>query len=1178
MKTYETTQRKNIPLTTLHLFNMVHLRRSTRTKGQKSDVESDQEDGQSISTIESDQNTTVNDKATEDQDSEDEEEEVVEELFDESSSSEDEDPEDDDYLDASSRKRKRSDRNGGKRISKKNTPKKQKTNVKKTTLGNSNIPLTEEQQREYLENVREIKRSDLFEALSESDDISIDEYLRGWLENYTTNRDSLLSEFLNFLLDCCGGLIHVEEHDIHNNDSATDTIAEIQLLFEKQKVHEFHLMIGKTNKKSASYPKLYSNFVEFMSKFLDVANDLQLLYVESEEDNTEIIMGPLIVDTLTWLSALSVSKIRCFRYIATLSLYLFQDFLTEHIVDLERNYMAKLTKQLTLERKKKRPNKQAVTKLEDNINEIQNSKIITENIIENIVKICFVHRFKDVDEIIRSDSVLHLSTWINNYPEYFLKVTYLKYFGWLLSDTSNIVRSQVLKVLPNIMSIHSKKIDNAAVRQFFERFRQRILDIALKDVDLEVRLYSINILREVAILGYLEDDEVLAISSLIFNDNDIKVSSHSKNSKFLSSVAKFLAKVTSESCDDFLKNNESLDEDMTPIKSSTLIKVGIIMRFLSNSFLFYIQDASRLDPMEKLHILYQAAEFLSPYFGDQIVTICKLLSDDNTYEKAFRAIEAISKESEHSRLSSQEDNDPDTISYNTTPLLPTNNNNVILYLTVLSGLCYGASSIKNQQKSTVAESILPHLLQLFKNLPVQSSDILPPLLNILVLFSYEDWVQTDSEKSLVEVIKIIIKTVDECVLFTSDANNVYYKALSDTIDHLESFKKSEFDELWINEVFNIKLHLTKFLSKNITISDDNQFIEFTNTLYATYFNKLVLIGKNYPIEFSHDLLVLLFKNFICVLPNYLEDLDDQNLSQINFKLPTLLVSWQLHKWTEISRKSSLLSNKGSADTEGSASNQGITKPNSSIIETLNNLSAILDQLCHVLITINHDNSVGINNIFKVKWELSNSIIDIVVALKCFELQLPSENEHWRILIKEKFPTYLPEDVQSHLKDVFLHLESLYANEQSIQLERVGDEDVTLNEVQSSIYFTAPEKELLIYVLKLKGLQRLGLLNDDITSRLRLNEGKLSSIYQSIMSDEIFEENSSHHISSSANLNRRNTLVNEIPLQSESRASTAELDPLEESSAPSTQAGSRSHNTVDGQLDTIQENSVEETSP
>lgn len=92
-----------------------------------------------------------------------------------------------------------------------------------------------------------------------------------------------------------------------------------------------------------------------MTKLLEVANDLQLLYVESDEDDTQIVTGNLVLDLLTWLSSFSVCKIRCFRYISTLTLYLFQDYLTQQAVNLEKNYLAKLSKQLSLEEKKKGP-------------------------------------------------------------------------------------------------------------------------------------------------------------------------------------------------------------------------------------------------------------------------------------------------------------------------------------------------------------------------------------------------------------------------------------------------------------------------------------------------------------------------------------------------------------------------------------------------------------------------------------------------------------------------------------------------------------------------------------------------------------------------------------------------------------------------------------------------------
>ncbi|KAK5962883.1 cohesin subunit IRR1 PWA37_005337 [Arxiozyma heterogenica] len=1198
---------------------MAQLRRSIRTRSKRKQltVDSDSDSDSNISAIESDkvttaisQNYNTENSKGENEDQEESTDDSLPELS-SSSSEEEEDPNDSDYLEPSAaRKRKRSTRsssrstNGDKPKNKKSSSqqppvKKKKTNIKKTTTSNYNLPLTEEEQNDYLENVKAMEHSELFEALSESDDISIDEYLRGWLENYTTNRDLLLQDFVNFLLDCCGALVHVEQHDIHNNESATDTITEIQLLFEKQKVHEFHLMTSRINSKTSSYPNLYKNFVEFMSGFLDIANDMQLLYVESQEDNDELIMGPLVIDILTWLSAFSTTNVRCFRYIATLSLYLYQDFLTDHIVDLEKNYLAKFTKQLSLEKRKKRKNQTVIFKLENNIEEIQNSKIITENIIENIIKICFVHRFKDVDEIIRSESVLHLSTWIKNYPEYFMKVTYLKYFGWLLSDTSNIVRSQVLKVLPNIITFnHSKKTDNSAIRQFFERFRQRILDIALKDVDLEVRLYATNILTEIVSLGYLEDDEILAISSLIFDDNDVKVSAHNKNSRFLNSVSKFMTKIINEACTDFLKNNESLDENMAPIKLSALVKVGIFMRFISNSFLFYAQDNHDSSKLEKHHLLYQASEFLSPYFNNEIMTICKLLSDDNTYETIFNTIEQVSKDNKSTQSELEASNDTSITMFNTTPLLPTNNNNVILYLIVLDGLCHGASSIKNQQKANVVKSVLPHLLGLFKNLPIHSPDILPPLLNIFNLFTFEDWIQSENEKAILEITHIITKTIDECVLPSCAQSNIYYNALSNTLAHIENFKKRELDEVWLNEISHIKLHLMKFFSENAeNLTDAKQFNDFISTVYCTYINKLVLIGKVYPVEFDHNLLVQLFDRIFSRFPEYYKQFDTEIIPQISFKLPVILVSWQIHKWAEISKKSLLLSNKeftnenlnnndidnirGNTTDDKESNNSYNNTSHGSIIKTLNTISAILDQFYSILITLRLNNSTNVHDLFKIKWELSNAIIDIFVAIICFELQLPEANRDWKTLIAEKFPTYLPKDIQEQLMETFLYLESLHANENEIQLEKINDENVILNDIHNSPYFKETEKELLVYLIKLKGLLRLGLISDSIITRLKLNENKFNSLYQSILNDEIFEDVLSNNVktgTSHITSVHEDDSINEIPLHSDSRATTTELDPLEESSVSSTQENSKNHNTIESrqELDTIHEQSREES--
>ncbi|CCK72744.1 cohesin subunit IRR1 KNAG_0L01240 [Huiozyma naganishii CBS 8797] len=1013
----------------------------------------------------------------------------------ESFSEEADNVEDDDYVESSTSKRKK--RQAASQKKKPTSSKKPRSKNTGNTKGKPPaLTVTEKEQHMYLELIQDFQPTELFEVLSTSEDVSVDDLLRDWLEEYSENRDTIIQQFINLLLNCCGCVAHLEEHDVHSNESSNETVSELQLAFQNQKLHEFYLLMSKNGRKNATYKPLYNNFVEFMSKLLDVASDLQLLTAEFDEDQNETVMGPFVLDLLTWLSSFSVSKIRCFRYVSTVTLYLFQDFLSEHVVDLEKNYLAKFTKQLGLEEKKKRPNKKTLEELQKNIAEVQGDKGVVENIIDNIVKLCFVHRFKDVDEFVRSESVIHLSVWIRNYPEYFMKVTFLKYFGWLLSDSSKVVRSQVLKVLPHIItSSQLAKFDNSATRQFFERFKQRILEIALNDVDLEVRLHATHVLVEVVKMGYLEDAETLAISSLIYDDSDIKVSSHSKNSRFLAAVAKFFSQVIKETSKEFMKSNNEIDENMSPLKTSNVVKIGIIVRFLSNSLLYYLQDTKEINSEAKVRLLFQASEFLSTYFGQEISNICMLLTDDDKFENIFKHLTAISKETEEKNNADDEEDPEETI--NITPLLPTDNNNVILYVTVLSGLCHGAMSLKNQQSQKCGDSILPHFLKLLKNLPIQSMDIFCPLLDIFGLFAFEDWIRSGHEKDVKEVVKIIDQAFLETNLASTDFSDSKFKSFSNVLQHIKGFNINDFDEIWINEVSHLEVHMGKFLEESEKPQNKLEFNEFVNTVFSVYLNKLVLLGKEYIIEFSQELLVLFFKQFFSTFAENYADLNEEILEEINFKLPILLVTWKLQKWADLLR----ISSDNSIDSGSSSPDNTFSH---SAVKTLKYIGVIYDQLSQFLISLESSKTEINKTVFLLKWQLSSALIDIIVALKCFELQLPENETNWKASITERFPYYVSEEVAASFLDVFLCLESLYAKSTNVELDRASEEDVNLNDLTETLLVHDPERELLLYTIKMKGLIRLEFLNSDVVERLKLNKERLDPLFAAIIDGTIFE--------------------------------------------------------------------------
>ncbi|CCF60673.1 hypothetical protein KAFR_0L00660 [Kazachstania africana CBS 2517] len=1078
-------------------------------------------------------------------------------IFDsDSSSEEDNDADDDDYVDPSvSRKRKgTSQRKGGR---KRKSPAKtgKKSAMSNNTSGRAHVSGSKKDQEKYLEIIKDFEPIELFNALSVSEDVSIDELLRDWLDTYQEDRDQFLAEFINLLLNCCGAVAKVEKHDVHSNDSSNETIGEIQLLFQRQKLHEFHLLISKTNKKTASYRPLYQNFVEFMSKLLEIADDLQLLYVETgnnvkensdneDEVNSEITMSPLILDLLTWLSSFSVSKIRCFRYVSTLTLYLFQDFLSEHIVNLDKNYLSKFTRQLNLEKKKKRPNKKTIAQFENNILEIQSNRAVIENIVDNIIKLCFIHRFKDVDESIRSESMLHLSIWIDNDPEYFMKVTFLKYFGWLLSDSSSTVRLQVLKILPDVIkkSKTESATDNSAIRQFFERFKQRILEISLKDVDLEVRLNAVNILVEISSLGYLDNAEILVISSLIFANDEIKVTSHSKNSRFLSSAAKFLARVVNEQCNDFIRNNE-VDENLSKIETSSIIKIGTFIRFLSNSLLYYLQDKNEeeITPRMKIHILFQAAEFLYPYFGSQIENISLLLTDDNEFTNVFNMLSQISKENEQTMELDEE-------VFDTSLLLPTDDNNTIFYVTVLNGLCHGGISIKAQ---IVSQSVIPYLGKLLNNLPIQSSDVLSPILEIFNLFSYDDWIQVGHEKEIYSINHILAKVFMETGI---DVENNYTEdikvlTLTQTLTHLKNFKLKDIDELWINQITLLKMQFEKFLDENVMNDDEDAIEKYYNTAYSFYINKLVLLGKEYSIEFGSELLVAFLKKFIFTISRNFEMMKSESINIMNFKLPVILVTWQLQKWKNIF---------------STTTNSGISENNLKSFEnTLKYVSVILDQLNKLLIELcDKESNVKFIDLCHLKWLLSTSVIDIAVSMRYFELQIPQENGvAWKDSMTEKFPYYLHDKSVEVLLQVFLYLESLVASKNdAITLDKFAEEDVNLNDLSNDNFFEDNEKQLLLYTIKLKGLIRLGIItNAAFVNRMSLNKDKLGDLYEKIVDDTIFEDHDANKKKEKPihqdKLEQSPEPIDTIDINEErpiSKATQDSVEPMEDSSQISSQ--------------------------
>lgn len=101
--------------------------------------------------------------------------------------------------------------------------------------------------------------------------------------------------------------------------------------------------------------------------------------------------------------------------------------------------------------------------------------------VEAVYETVFVPRFRDIDPSIRAMCVQFLCDWAMC-SKTLCKVSYLKYFGYSLNDRNDSVRRKALKSIFKISKLIKKK-DCDDVVLFLEKYKSRLLEIALKDIN-----------------------------------------------------------------------------------------------------------------------------------------------------------------------------------------------------------------------------------------------------------------------------------------------------------------------------------------------------------------------------------------------------------------------------------------------------------------------------------------------------------------------------------------------------------------------------------------------------------------------------------------------------------------------------------------------------------------------
>ena len=319
-----------------------------------------------------------------------------------------------------------------------------------------------------------------------------------WMTRYEQHQAAAMCDLINFVLKCTGCDLQVDLHDIEDPDNAASRLTDLQDEYHSLKITDYPL-ISRT-KGSASFR---STLISFFDALISTAHAAGVLYSDEA----------LIENIQVWVTSMSSSAIRPFRHTATVVSLSICTTMCARASEISDN-VAKTMRQKISEEKKKSVNKARIAALEAKIKEAERNRAGAERIILDVFDTVFVNRYRDVDPKIRVECVAALGTWILKLPEVFFTAAYIKYLGWVLSDTVATTRAEVIKQLSKL---YKTKDNVGRLRAFTERFRPRLVEMATRDAEPSIRATTVELLDMVRENGLLEPGDVDVVGRLIFD-------------------------------------------------------------------------------------------------------------------------------------------------------------------------------------------------------------------------------------------------------------------------------------------------------------------------------------------------------------------------------------------------------------------------------------------------------------------------------------------------------------------------------------------------------------------------------------------------------------------------------------------------------------------------------------
>ena len=358
-----------------------------------------------------------------------------------------------------------------------------------------------------------------------------------WIGRFNEHEARAVAEIVNLVIRAAGCHIRIDEDDVADPDNCPNRLGEIQDEYQQEDVSEYPLIAKR------GHAAFRNTLHDFAVALVQAMAQTGLMYQENQ----------LMENIQVWVCTMSSATNRPFRHTATVVALGVTTGLARVASDVAEN-TAKKIRQKETEAKKARSNKSRLSTIDQEVGELNDRLEHLRALITDWFDTVYVHRYRDVDPKIRVECCEALAEWIMIYPDQFFDGKHLRYLGWVLSDTNEGTRAEVLKQLTKLYRDTDML---AGLKTFTERFRPRIIEIATRDANVHNRASAVGLLDVLREAGFLEPDDIDTVGKLIF-DSEARVRK---------AVVGFFAENINAAYDlvvDDMGGQEALDEALAP--------------------------------------------------------------------------------------------------------------------------------------------------------------------------------------------------------------------------------------------------------------------------------------------------------------------------------------------------------------------------------------------------------------------------------------------------------------------------------------------------------------------------------------------------------------------------------------------------------------------------------------